>query len=93
VYEIKYALTSERLCGCQTRSGVRTHKAIKLIVILPNLIQQTDGNSTLPKIAMDNQLSDPTHSFTIIGPSTGKHITGKTIFNGNSSVRADSTLG
>ena len=70
-----------------------THETINVIVILSKLIQQADCNSTLSEIAMDNQLGDPTHSYSIVSPSTGKRVAGKAVFDGNFNVKAGGTIG
>ncbi len=69
------------------------HETINIVVIFLEHIQEARCKSTLAIVAMDYQLSDPTHDFILVHPTTGKHISGEIVIDSNSDVRACGVLG
>lgn len=67
-------LTSEGLCSRKASGRVGAHDAKDVVVILSEAIKQKTCKPTLPKVGMDNELSDSAHCFVPDFPSTGKSI-------------------
>lgn len=67
---------------------MRAHKAIDIIVVMPELIQETHCKSSLPIVLVDYELSNPTYSFVIVFPAASERVTGKAPVDGNPHVRA-----
>ena len=62
---------------------MRAHKAVDIIVIMPELIQEDHCKSSLSIVLMYYELSNPTYGFVIVHPAAGKCVTGKAAVYGD----------
>ena len=67
---------------------MRAHKAVDIIVIVPELIQETHCKSTLAIALMYYELSNPTYDFVIVYPAASERITSKVAVDCDPHIRA-----
>ena len=83
----------KRFCSSKTGSRVGAHNTVNIDVILLELIQQTLCKSTLSIVAVNDQLSNPAHTFIINYPTAGESITSKLTINSNPNIDARGIIG
>jgi len=62
---------------------MRAHEAVDIVVVLPELIQETHCKSSLSIILMYHELSNPTYSSVVACPVASERVTGKVAIHGN----------
>jgi hypothetical protein len=67
---------------------MRAHKTVHIDSVMLKLIQEAFCKSTFSIVAIDYQLSDPTHGFVIDRPTAGKCVTSKMAVDNNPDIRA-----
>lgn len=72
---------------------MRAHDAVDTIVVMPERIQQTRREPTLPIALMYDELSYPTYSFGVVIPAAGERVTSKGVIDGHSDVGALGVFG
>ena len=83
-----HVLTSKCFRSRQAGSRMRAHKTIYIDVVMLKLIQEGFCESTFSVVAIDYQLSNPTHMFVIDRPTAGECITSKMVVDSNPDIRA-----
>jgi hypothetical protein len=86
-------LLPDTFANGQTSSRMGAHETVDIVITGPEPVQESYCKSTLAIVAMDDQLGDPTYTFTIIHPTAGKRISGETVIDNHSDVRAFGILG
>ena len=69
------------------------HNAVDIIVVMPELSQETHCKSSLSIVLMHHELSNPTYSFVIVCPAASERVTSKAAIDGNPHVRAWGLIG
>ena len=72
---------------------MRAHKAIDIIVGMPELIQETQCKSSLSIVLIYHELGNPTYSFVIVCPAASEGVTGKAAVDYYPHVRAYNVVG
>jgi hypothetical protein len=72
---------------------MRAHEAVYIDVVLPETIQEALCESTLSIVAINYQLSNPTHSFTIDRPTAGEYVTSKLAIDSNPDIEGCGIIG
>jgi hypothetical protein len=72
---------------------MRAHEAVYIDVVLLELIQEALCESTLSIVAINYQLSNPTHSFVIDRPTAGECVTSKLAIDSNPDIQACGIIG
>lgn len=67
---------------------MRAHKTVYIDVVLLELIQEALCKSTLSIVAIDYQLSHPTHGFVLDRPMAGECVTSKLAIDSNPDINA-----
>jgi hypothetical protein len=67
---------------------MRAHEAVYIDVVLLEQIQEALCESTLSILAINYQLSNPTHSFVIERPTAGECVTSKLAIDSNPDIEA-----
>ena len=72
---------------------MRAHKAVDIIIVMPELIQETHCKSSLSIVLMHYELGNPTYGFFIVCPAASERITGKAAVDGYLHIRACGVIG
>jgi hypothetical protein len=88
VHRTSGVLTSKGFRSRETGGRMRTHETVYINVVLLELIQEALCKSTLSIVAINYQLSNPTHSFLFGRPTAGECVTGKLAIDSDPDIKA-----